>query len=105
MTISRFKTKPWRSAAYLRTVRGEPCLACGSPLDVQAHHLRHAEQRGFSRKTADNWAVPLCVMCHMNCHTVGREADWWVAHTKKDPIEWASRFYEKFQESKQSQEK
>ena len=98
MTISRFKEKPWRSAAYLKTVRGEPGVSCGSPVDVQAHHLRHAERRGMGRKASDIWAVPLCVTCPMNCHTVGREADWWLAHSRKDPIEWAAKFHKEYKD-------
>lgn len=76
-------------------VRGEPCISCGSPLDVQAHHLRHAERRGFARKTADNWAVPLCVSCHLWCHTRGAEAQWWELRGV-DPIVWARDFHGKF---------
>ena len=72
-------------------------MSCGSPLDVQAHHLRHAERRGISRKTADNWAVPLCHMCHMSCHTRGAEAEWW-ALKGVDPIEWANNFHRRFKD-------
>jgi hypothetical protein len=95
---SRFKEKPWRSAAYLKTVRGEACLACASPLEVQAHHLRHAERRGVGRKASDKWAVPLCVKCHMGCHTVGHEALWWIG--KCNPIEWCEDFYNKWESKK-----
>lgn len=100
MKKSRFKVKPWRSAAYLKRVRGESCLSCGSPFDVQAHHLRHAERRGMGRKASDIWAVPLCVTCHMNCHTLGRESDWWSAHTRIDPIDWATEFYDRYSKEK-----
>jgi hypothetical protein len=93
MKRSLSKSKPFRSSGYLKLVRGEPCLACGSPLDVQAHHLRHAERRGIARKASDKWAVPLCVKCHMNCHTVGAEADWWLSVPRKDPVGWAVKFF------------
>ena len=97
---SRFREKPWRSAAYLAVVRGERCLACRSPFGVQAHHLRHSERRGVSRKTADLWAVPLCYECHMKCHTRGREGEWWAENVGVDPIEWAKDFYSRWKEGK-----
>ena len=75
-------------------------MACRSPFDVQAHHLRHAERRGISRKAADHWAVPLCVMCHLDCHTKGREGEWW-ASQGVDPIKWATEFHEKWKEDHQ----
>lgn len=66
---------------------------CASPLTVQAHHLRHAERRGVARKASDKWAVPLCVHCHMNCHTRGDESDWWKKKSRKNPIQWAETFF------------
>lgn len=87
--------KPWRSAAYLKRVRGESCLVCDSPFDVQAHHLRHAERRGMARKNSDEWAVPLCVACHISCHTRGDEADWWRDHGI-EPVAWTRPFLNDF---------
>ncbi|HIN78797.1 MAG TPA: DUF968 domain-containing protein [Gemmatimonadetes bacterium] len=94
-TTSRFRTKPWRSQRYLQVIRGEPCLRCGSPLGIQAHHLRHAERRGMARKTADHWAVPLCVSCHILCHNRGNEREWW-ALLSIDPIRWAEGFHRRW---------
>jgi len=103
MTTSRFKQKPWRSKAYLKLVRGESCIVCGSPFDVQAHHLRHAEKSGMGRKVDDRWVVPLCVSCHMDCHTEGDEAGWWnneILYLCDDPIEWARKKKKKYLEGK-----
>jgi len=86
------KQKKFRSSSYLVTVRGEPCLACGSPFCVQAHHLRHAEERGWGQKVSDKWTVPLCATCHASCHTRGKEGEWW-AMKGIDPIEWATIFF------------
>lgn len=65
---------------------------CGSPLDIQAHHLRHAARLGFGRKNSDRWAVPLCVRCHLDCHTRGDEADWWKGFGI-DPIDWSQQYF------------
>tara|TARA_R100000963_G_C4621721_1_gene89026 strand:+ start:639 stop:944 length:306 start_codon:yes stop_codon:yes gene_type:complete len=99
MKTSRFKEKPFRSQGYLKVVRGEACLSCASPFDVQAHHLRHAERRGMGRKASDIWAVPLCVRCHMDCHTVGREGDWWEKKNVQ-PIEWAQSSFSRWEEKR-----
>lgn len=88
-----FRSKPFRSGSYLNKVRGESCLRCDSPPPSQAHHLRHAEPRGVSRKTSDLWAVPLCWACHGSCHTRGNESEWW-AMEGIDPIDWAIKFQE-----------
>ena len=68
---------------------------CGSPFSVHAHHLRHAEERGWGQKVSDKWAVPLCHMDHSDCHTRGRESEWW-ALKGIDPIEWAEDFFNKW---------
>ena len=94
-----FREKPWRSARYLCSVRDQPCLSCGTPFSIHAHHLRHAERTGMGRKASDMWAVPLCSRCHHSCHTRGREADWWSERPKEatqDPIRWARHFHRMF---------
>ena len=87
--------RPWRSPKYLNRIRGEPCLVCGSPPPVQAHHTRHSERRGFSRKTSDKYAVPLCWECHASCHTRGNESEWWALHGI-DALDWAAQQYEEY---------
>ena len=74
-------------------------MSCGSPFDVQAHHLRHGEKSGMGRKVSDEFVVPLCAMCHMDCHTRGNEADWWIKK-RSDPIEWALRRSSEWMEKK-----
>jgi len=89
--------KKFRSKRYLVRVRGESCLVCGSPYSVQAHHLRHAGERGWGQKVSDEFCVPLCALCHADCHTRGRESEWW-ALKGIDPIEWARIFYKKWED-------
>jgi ferredoxin len=84
---------PFRSKEYLKSVREERCLSCGVPPPVDAHHLRHSQTSGMSRKVEDNWTVPLCRMCHMDCHTRGRESEWW-ALQGIDALEWARERFE-----------
>lgn len=82
-----------RDEAYLKTVRGLPCLICGKP--GEAHHVNHAEARGVSLKVGDNWVVPLCHPCHMTLHHYGNEPVWW-ALEGVDPIGWATKNWEKY---------
>ena len=85
----------FRSNQYLGLVRGESCLACDSPQFVHAHHLRHAGKRGWGQKVSDEFAVPLCALCHAECHTRGRESEWW-AMKGIDPVVWAKEFYRRW---------
>lgn len=87
--------KIFRSKVYLASVREESCLVCGSPPPVDAHHLRHSQKSGMSRKVEDNWVAPLCRGCHMDCHTRGRESEWW-ALRGIDALEWAKDRFEKW---------
>ena len=96
--VKRARTK-FRSSKYLSIVRGESCLACGSPQFVHAHHLRHAGKRGWGQKVSDEFAVPLCALCHAECHTRGRESEWW-ALKGIEPIEWAKIFYRRWSDVK-----
>jgi len=84
----------YRSQAYLSHIRSHPCLVCGGNGE-HAHHLRHAERRGWGTKNSDEYAVPLCANCHMDCHTKGDESLWWAIHGI-DAIDWAKNTYEDF---------
>jgi hypothetical protein len=86
------KAKKFRSNKYLSVVRGESCLVCGSPPPVHAHHLRHSERRGMGQKVSDKFVVPLCWVCHSDCHTRGNESEWW-ALNGIDAIEWANNSF------------
>lgn len=58
---------------HLANVRQCLCVCCGKSHLVHAHHLLRAEGRGLSRKTADKWAIPLCLPCHEMLHRRGDE--------------------------------
>jgi hypothetical protein len=94
MVKSHSKPFRLRSKKYLVHVRGFPCLVCSSPY-VDAHHLQRAQPRALSRKTGDQWAIPLCRSCHMNLHAAGDEATWWDLNGV-DPYEWAREQYDVF---------
>jgi len=84
----------YRSQAYLSHIRSHPCLVCGGNGE-HAHHLRHAERRGWGTKNSDEYAVSLCANCHMECHTKVDESLWW-ALKGIDAIDWAKNTYEEF---------
>jgi hypothetical protein len=86
-----------RSRAYMASVRGKPCLVCGSP--GEAHHLQRAQPRALGRKTGDNYVVPVCRACHLKIHAFGDETTWW-ALRGVDPIEWAETNWERWSDEK-----
>lgn len=87
------KTEYIRSEAYLRHVRGHPCLVCGR--HGEAHHVNTAMERGVGLKVGDNWVVPLCHGCHMALHRFGDEKTWWDLEGI-DPIAWAKESWETY---------
>ena len=93
----------YRSQAYLKHIRSYPCLVCGG-FGEHAHHLRHAERRGWGIKNSDEFAVPLCAECHINCHIEGDESLWW-AMNGIDAINWAKNTYGEYKNGKQKNEK
>ena len=70
------KTKPIRSPKHLKYIRTLPCSVCKIVYDIHAHHLTHAEPSGTSRKTNDNWVVPLCGDHHYILHYQGERSFW-----------------------------
>jgi len=90
-----------RSQKYLAHIRKHPCLICGTT-EVQAHHLRHADQRGWGMKNGDEWAVPLCADHHMDCHRTGKENMWWVMNGI-DAMAWAELTYKNWMEKQNGQ--
>jgi hypothetical protein len=65
-----------RSPGHLAFVRTLRCTICGhQPSDP--HHLKHAQLRAKSRKSGDQWTVPLCRRHHDAVETAGDEALWW----------------------------
>ena len=87
------KTRLVRSAAFLGFVRQLPCLVCGTPPPVHAHHITYAEPSGMGRKVGDNWTVPLCGGCHHRLHNdpLGEKLFW--ADNGIDPMDEAMKNY------------
>ncbi|MCF2524465.1 ERF family protein [Bradyrhizobium sp. G127] len=80
-----------RDKAHLRFVASQPCLICErSPSD--AHHLRFAQPRAMSRKTSDEFTVPLCRAHHRENHCFGDERAWW-QRVNLDPIEVSRKLW------------
>ena len=84
-----------RSERYLKHIRQFPCLICGK-VGVHAHHLRHADYKGWGLKNGDQWAVPLCAEHHMDCHRTGKEKMWW-AMNGVDGLAWAENTFNEWQ--------
>lgn len=85
----------YRSAAYLKAIRGQPCLYCGAP--GEAHHLTFAEKRAMGLKNGDNWTVPVCRTHHMELHNSPMPERTWWALNGIDPIKWAKDHYERWE--------
>lgn len=93
---SRSDPERIRNLAYLRFIGSKPCLICGGHSD--AHHLTHAQPRAMSRKTGDQYTVPLCRTHHMKLHEAAMsERMWWSIHGI-NPIMWAEMSYEQWKQ-------
>ena len=87
------KKKTIRSPKHLNFVRSLPCSVCKTDYEVHAHHLTHAEPGGMSKKTNDNWVVPLCGDHHYELHYKG-EKSFWKKHKLEPKIYAALLWYE-----------
>lgn len=67
-----------RSEARLDEVRDQPCIICGDPTTVEAHHPRVGVV-GMARKADDDKAVPLCGRHHRELHRMN-EAEFWASY-------------------------
>ncbi len=65
-----------RDKSQLAFVARQPCLVCGRT-PVQAHHLTFIQPKAMSRKSGDQWTVPLCALHHRALHDAGDERGWW----------------------------
>lgn len=66
-----------RSPAHLAFVRTLRCTVCGNA-GVDPHHLKYAQPRAKSRKSGDQWTVPLCRRHHESVEAAGDEEAWWL---------------------------
>jgi DNA recombination protein Rad52 len=84
-----------RDKEHLQHVASQSCLVCGRE-PAQAHHFTHAQPKALSRKSGDQWTVPLCAIHHWQLHDHGNEVKWWEGK-KIDALEiatvlWADRW-------------
>lgn len=69
--------------AALDRARAQPCLICGDPTTVEAHHPRTGRP-GLGRKADDDEAVPLCGRHHRELHAMGNENEFWASYGMMD---------------------
>jgi hypothetical protein len=75
--LSGDKVQRLKDRKYLKWISEQNCLLCLTN-PCQAHHLTFAMPRGFSQKTGDQWAVPICYTHHHQLHTCGKgEKQFW----------------------------
>jgi hypothetical protein len=91
----KLKPKRIRSEAYMKTLRGAPCLVCRQ--GSEAHHITFAEPKAMAMKVGDNWCVPLCHHHHMELHSFGDERTWWDLQGI-EPMKWAEVNWKKYNE-------
>jgi hypothetical protein len=76
---------------YLAWLRKQACCLCECPFGVHAHHHTHGavtqyeafpgaltRARGKSQRAHDSWAMPLCVKCHLQLHSLSGRFRGWV---------------------------
>jgi hypothetical protein len=80
-----------RDKAHRQFVASLPCIVCGR-VPSDAHHLRFAQPRAMSRKSSDEFTVPLCRVHHREIHRRGSEVTWW-EEVKINPLEVAERLW------------
>jgi len=55
------REKPERNPAFLKFIRGFPCIGCGTTRRIEA---MHTGPHGLSQKASDLTALPGCHVCH-----------------------------------------
>jgi hypothetical protein len=78
-----------KNSRHLIWVRQQGCLLCGG--FSHAHHLMFAEPSAMSKKSGDNFAVPLCPKHHNELHMYGDEKTWWDLKGI-DPMDWCNQY-------------
>lgn len=86
----------YRSASYLKHVRGFVCAVSGSREHVcegriEAAHVRMGTDGGLGVKPSDFYTVPLCTKAHANQHSLGEQTFW--KHHGVDPLKLADRLW------------
>jgi hypothetical protein len=92
--VSSQERREGNSAAHLALIRQLPCCVCGKAPPVDCHHLKSgpaASERSVGRRATDQWAVPLCRICHSAVERMGsrREFEWFAANQIDQPYEMA----------------
>jgi DNA recombination protein Rad52 len=85
-----------RDKEHLRHIASLSCLICGRE-PSQAHHLTHAQPKAMSRKSGDQWVVPLCAIHHRQLHDYGNEGQWWEGRNI-DAMEFASELWSEYRQ-------
>lgn len=90
--------------AFLAFLRRQRCCSCDAPPAVQAAHLRQGapaygkRETGMGEKPDDRWALPLCVVCHLDgaqaLHHVGEAR--FLARLPFEPFARAASLYQQF---------
>ena len=76
----------WRSAAYLKFIRGRPCVITGRNDEmVVAHHVRCLGGGGTGLKPPDWLCVPLVEDLHRELHQHGEKSFW--EKYQEDPLD------------------
>lgn len=72
--------------AFIGFVKTKPCLRCGAPHGIDAHHEGIIPGFDGRRKSyIDYQALPLCHHCHLEVrHKVGYETFWGTMQIKPD---------------------
>jgi hypothetical protein len=92
--VSAQERREGNSKAHLELVRQLPCCVCGRAPPVDCHHLKSGPakaERGVGMRSTDQWAVPLCRVCHSAVERIGsrREFEWFAANQIDQPYEMA----------------
>jgi hypothetical protein len=76
-TLTRtLRLRSVRHLAFVKTLR---CTVCRRSGPSDPHHLKYMQLRSKSRKSGDQWTIPLCRAHHDAVETAGDEQRWWIA--------------------------
>jgi hypothetical protein len=84
------------SEPHCDAIRSLSCCVCGKPPRNQIHHLKQTGQqdRGGARRSADQWGLPLCWLCHDGIERLGsRNEIAWFRSLGIDALVLADRLW------------